>query len=220
MKRWLGLVAAVALGTIIAAPAHAQGTTKKQIEGYIAGGYVLSEGDTGDFTDDGWDISGGVIFRPAPDRPFAFRADVGYNWFDANRTAIDVAQSQGLFVNDGDMSLGTLTVEAMYEFGGNGGVGGYVAVGFGGMRRYGQLTTTVPVSGIWCDPWTGFCYPGYTQGQAVVADDTLTKFEYSVGAGVTFPVGGGTMYVEARYHWMNADDPSTQMLPILLGYRF
>jgi hypothetical protein len=220
MKRWLGIAAVAALGLVLALPAHAQGSTKKQIEGYVAGGYVLTEGDTANYTNDGWDISGGTIYRPSPDKPLALRFDLGYNWFDANSHAINVAQSQGLFVNDGNMSLGTLTAEVMYEFGGNGRVGGYIALGFGGMRRYGNLTTTVPVSGIWCDPWTGFCYPGYGAGQAVVASNTLTKFEYSAGAGVTFPVGNGTLYLEARYHWMDADNPSTQMLPILLGYRF
>jgi len=218
MKRWLGAAAVVALTLVVAMPAHAQ--TKKQVEGYIAGGYVLSEGGTGDFTNDGWDISGGAIFRPAPERPFALRFDLGYNWFDANNKVINLAQSQGLRVDDGNMSLGTLTAEVMYEFGGHGGVGGYVAAGIGGMRRYGNLTTTVPVSGIWCDPWTGFCYPGYVAGQAVVADTTTTKFSYSAAAGVTFPVGHGTLYLEARYHWMQIDNPTTEMLPILVGYRF
>ncbi|HEX4823825.1 MAG TPA: hypothetical protein VFV19_05905 [Candidatus Polarisedimenticolaceae bacterium] len=218
MNRWLGVAALGAIALGVATQAEAQ--SKKEVEGYIAGGYVLSEGGTGDFTNDGWNISGGAIFRPAPELPLALRFDLGFNWFDANRHAIDVAQSNGLLVNDGNMSLGTLTAELMYEFGGHGGVGGYVAAGFGGMRRYGNLTTTVPLSGIWCDPWTGFCYPGYGAGQAIVADDTVTKFTYSAGAGVTFPVGHGTLYVEARYHWMEASHPSTQMLPILVGYRF
>ena len=52
------------------------------------------------------------------------------------------------------------------------------------------------------------------------ADDSLTKFFYSVAGGVTFPVGNGEMYVEARYNWMEASAPSTRSLPILVGYRF
>lgn len=213
------LVLSVAAAVTVPTGAQAQ-STKKQVQGYVAGGYVISEGDTAEFVDDGWNVSGGAIYRPAAGSNFALRFDLGYSWFDANSRTIALAQAAGLIVNDGDMSLGTLSAEAMYEFGGGGRIGGYIAAGIGGMRRYGQLTTTVPIGGIWCDPWTYYCYPGYVPGQAVVADDSLTKFFYSVAGGVTFPVGNGEMYVEARYNWMEAENPSTQTLPILLGYRF
>jgi hypothetical protein len=219
MKRVLGFTALAVFALAVAMPAQAQ-STKKQVQGYIAGGYVLSEGDTGDYFDDGWDISGGAIFRPAPDKPIAIRVDLGYNWFDANNTLINLAQAQGLAVNGGDMSLGTLTAEAMWEFGGNGSVGGYIAVGIGGYHRYAQLTTTVTVPTYVCDPWWGWCYPGYGVGTVQQGSDSLTKFGYSVAGGVTFPVGNGEMYLEARYHWMDVSNPSTQMLPILIGYRF
>jgi hypothetical protein len=220
MKRWFGITALALLACAVALPANAQGNTKKQVQGYIAGGYVLSEGDTGNAFDDGWDISGGVLLRPSPDKPIALRFDLGYNWFDANNALINKAQTAGLDVDDGYMSVGTLTAEALWEFGGNGGVGGFIGVGLGGYHRYANLSTTVIQAGYICDPYWYWCYPGAVQGQAIVGSNSLTKFGYSVAGGVTFPVGNGEMYVEARYHWMDASDPSTQMLPILLGYRF
>jgi hypothetical protein len=220
MRRWFGIATLALLAVVVTMPANAQGSTKKQVQGYVAGGYVLSEGDTGNYFNDGWQISGGAILRPAPDKPLALRFDLGYNWFGANNQLVNSAQAAGFRVDDGDMSLGTLTAELLWEFGGNGGVGGFVGVGFGGMHRYAQLTTTVTQAGYICDPWWGWCYPGYVTGDAVAGSDSLTKLEYSVTAGVTFPVGNGDMYVEARYHWMDTSYPSTQMLPILLGYRF
>jgi len=218
MKRWFGVSALVMLAIIVAMPAQAQGNTKKQVQGYIAGGYTLAEGGFGDYFNDGWQLSGGAILRPAPDKPIALRFDLGYNWFGANNNLINLAQGAGLRVNDGNASLGTLTAEAMYEFGGNGGVGGFVGLGLGGIHRYANVTTTVN-SGIWCSPWyPWYCYPA--SSNAIVQSESLTKMDYSLSAGVTFPVGNGEMYVEARYHWMLNAQPSTQMLPILLGYRF
>jgi hypothetical protein len=56
-------------------------------------------------------------------------------------------------------------------------------------------------------------------GQAVAQSDSLTKWGWSAAAGITFGVGPGQLYLEARYHWMEAS-PTTQYFPILLGYRF
>jgi hypothetical protein len=217
MRRAFGFTALAVFALAVAIPAQAQ-STKKPIQGYIAGGYTLLEGGASDYFNDGWDISGGAIFRPAPDKPIAIRVDLGYNWFDANNNLINAAQATGLRVNDGNASLGTLTGELMYEFGGSGTVGGYIAVGLGGIHRYANLTTTVANGYYYCDPWWGYCY--YGTGQAVVKSNSLTKMDYTVGAGVTFNVASGQLYLEARYHWMYGTDPSTQMCPILIGYRF
>lgn len=220
MRRWLGsaILAFVALASVN--PAHAQGAAKP-VQWYVATGYALSQGDTGVLFDDGWNFAGGAIYRPAPDKHFALRFDLGYSFFSASHALIREAQASDLRVDDGHGSYTTLTAEILYEFGHTGhGVGGYVGVGFGGAHRYGNLTTTVVSGGYWCDPWTGWCYPGYFPGDAVVADTSLTKFDYSVAAGVTFTVGHGDLYLEGRYHWMGSADRSTEVCPIVIGYRF
>jgi hypothetical protein len=197
------------IALVAAGPAQAQ--DKKEVQGYFAAGYVSPEGDVSKLVNGGMDLSGGVILRPAPEKHFGVRFDLGYNVFGATTFAIDTAQQAGLRVDGGGASLGTLTVEGLYEFGGHGRVNGYIGVGIGGMRRYGRLTTTVLTNGWWCDPWTGICYPGYTSGDAIVKDDSLTKMEYSAAAGITIAAGSGAFYLETRYHWMYGADKSTQM---------
>lgn len=210
----------VVLGVLVVAaamPVHAQ--DKKEIQGYVAGGYVMPEGRAGDYLDDGWNISGGAIFRPRPDKPLGIRVDLGYSTMDANANAIAAATAQGLRVDDGYMSMGNLTAEILWEFGNPDKVGGYIGAGGGGYHRYTALTTTVLTSGTICDPWWGYCYPAVVTGQAVAQSDSLTKWGWSAAAGATFAVGNGQLYLEARYHWMEAS-PTTQYFPILIGYRF
>jgi len=216
MKCGIGFIAAATVLLALAAPAMAQ--DKKEVQGYVAGGYSMPEGIAGDFTNGGWNISGGTILRPNPHAPFGIRFDLGYSYMGANSNAINAGQSNGLRVDDGYMSLWNLTAEGLYEFGGDH-VGGWVGVGFGGYRRYLELTNTVIVPGYICDPWWGWCYPAAVPGDVVAANDTLTKFGYSASAGVNFAVGHGQVYVEARYHWMDSEK-TTQYFPILIGYRF
>ena len=169
-------------------------------------------------TNGGWNISGGTIYRPNPRAPFGIRVDFGYSYMEANHNALNLAQSSGLRVDDGYMSLWNLTAEGLYEFGGEH-VGGWIGVGFGGYRRYLELTNTVVVPGYVCDPWWGWCYPAAVPGDVIQANDTLTKFGYSATAGVNFALGHGQMYVEGRYHWMDSEK-MTEYFPILVGYRF
>ena len=216
MKRTSWLVVLGVLAVAAAMPAAAQ--DKKEVQGYVAGGYVLPEGTADDYLDGGWNISGGVIFRPRPDKPFGVRLDLGYSSMDANQNAINLGNAADYFVDGGYMSMGNLTAEFMYEFGGQGKVGGYVAVGGGGYRRYAALTANVTQLGYNCDPYWGCYYASYTGDQTIVSD-SLIKWGWSVAAGATFAVGNGQLYLEARYHWMMTS-PTTQILPILIGYRF
>src|SRR5262249_46040066 len=98
--------------------------------------------------------------------------------------------------------------------------GGYIGLGAGMYTRYWQLTRTVITGGIWCDPWTGWCYPSTFPGQLIADSDRLTKIGYSAVAALTFPTSsGGQLYLQASYHYMNTD-PSPTCVPILLGCRW
>ena len=209
--RWF--VAAGVLAVAVAIPAQAQ--DKKEVQGYIAGGYVLPEGTSSDYLNGGWNISGGVIFRPMPAKPFGVRLDLGYSDMGANTKTINLANGAGLDADSGYMTMGNLTAEFMWEFGNPDKFGGYLAVGGGGYRRYGALTASATIAV--CDPYWYWCYPA--NGQVVTNSDSLLKWGWSVAAGMTFAVGNGDLYLEARYHWMMSS-PSTQYLPILIGYRF
>ena len=86
----------------------------------VAGGYVQPFGNADDDLDAGWNISGGVIFRPMPAKPFGVRLDLGYSSMDANKNAINLGNAADYLVD-----------------------GGYLAVGGGGYRRYAALTANV-----------------------------------------------------------------------------
>ena len=121
-------------------------------------------------------------------------------------------------MDDGYANMWTLTADVFWKFGKPHGVGGYIGVGAGGYRRYAALTNYVTQLGYICDPWWGCYYAPYT-GTQTVAHDTLTKFGFNSSIGMTFPVGTGEMYVEARYHYMDTPE-ATEFIPVLIGYRF
>ena len=127
--------------------------------------------------------------------------------------------TDNLRIDDGNGSVWSLTADALWEFGGNGKIGGFVGVGIGGYKRRVELTSEVLVSGIYCDPWWGWCYPATAVGDEVTDSDTVTKFGYNAAIGITFPVGEGDLYLEARYHRMDTHT-ATEFLPIMIGYRF
>ncbi len=216
MKSASGFVLLGVLAVAAAMPAQAQ--DKKEVQGYVAGGYVTPFGNADDYLDAGWNISGGAIFRPMPDKPFGVRLDLGYSSMDANNNAINLGNAANYLVDGGYMSMGNLTAEFMWEFGNPDKFGGYLAVGGGGYRRYAALTANVLQTGVICDPYWG-CYNAVVTGTQTLASDSLIKWGWSVAGGATFAVGNGQMYVEARYHWMMSS-PSTQYFPILIGYRF
>jgi hypothetical protein len=218
MKRsnWLAIVGV--LVCLAAIPAKAE--TGDPIQGFIAGGYAQPIGAADDALDGGWNFSGGIIWYPAPDRPFGLRADLGYDRWYASDTAIrNFAGTGSALVDGGYASMWTLTVDAMWRFGQPHHFGGYVGLGVGGYRRYAALTNEVLVPGYICDPYWGYCYNAVTTGHQIIADDTLTKFGANAAVGLNFPVGSGEMYLEARYHYIDTTK-STEFLPIVLGYRF
>jgi hypothetical protein len=219
MKRASFLVVVLVLAVAAAIPVLAD--DDGPIQGYIAGGYTEPLGHLGDYVGGGWNISGGAIFSPSPTKPVAIRFDLGFNTWNATTSAIQsIPGNTGQAIVDGGYAnIWTLTGDVLYKFGKPDHVGGYIGLGIGGYRRYAALTNEVLVPGYICDPWWGYCYTAATTGTQTIAHDTLTKFGYNAALGVTFPVGSGEMYLEARYHYM-INDPATEFVPILLGYRF
>jgi hypothetical protein len=219
MKR---IVPAFTLVLLVASTGVFAQANSKPITGHIAGGYAEPLGSAGDFVDAGWNISGGVTMHPNPQKPFGIRFDLGYSWFDANKQTLDSANNSGatVRVDDGYASMGNLSIDGLYEFGGKGHIGGYFGAGISSYTRYWALTREALVSGIYCDPWTGWCYPYTTTGDAIADNDRLTKIGWNAVLAVTFPLQSGSeIYIEAAYHRMNTD-PATEYLPIVLGIRW
>ena len=218
MKR---LTCSVVLILAFCATATLAQSSDEPITGYIAGGYSGTNGTTSNYLQDGWNISGGVILHPAGDKPFAVRADIGYNYWQATDELLSLSsQTENVRIDDGRGSMFTITGDILWQFGRKGHAGGYVGVGIGGYRRYVALTEEVLIPGYVCDPWWGVCYPAAAVGDVIVSDDKLTKLGYNGAVGVTFPTkSGGAFFLEGQYHYMTSEK-GTEYIPILLGYRW
>jgi hypothetical protein len=219
MKRASCLAVVLTLAVAFGVPAMAD--DGGPIQGYIAGGYSQVLGDAGDYFGGGWNLSGGAIWNPSPTKPIGVRFDLGFNTWDATTSAIQSipGNTGNALIDGGYANMWSLTGDALWRFGKPDHIGGYIGLGIGGYRRYAALTNDVLVPGYICDPFWGYCYTAAVTGTNTVAHDTLTKFGYNASLGMTFPVGSGEMYIEARYHYI----PNTQIdayVPVLIGYRF
>jgi hypothetical protein len=213
-------VLALTLVLLVASTAAVAQVQSKPVVGHFAGGYAMPQGGASELVDNGWNISGGATFRLS--NAFGLRLDLGYSWFDATRQALDSANSGAVVrVDDGWASMGNLSFDGLYEFGGKGHIGGYFGAGLSIYSRYWALTREAIISGIWCDPWTGWCYPYTTVGDAISDNDRLTKLGYNAVLGITFPLRSGKqLYLEGAFHSMNTDPKRTEYLPILFGFRW
>ncbi len=129
------------------------------------------------------------------------------------------SQSPDVRIDDGSGSVWGLNVNGVYDIRLSERAHGYVTAGIGEYRRKVKLTQTVLVSGIFCDPWWGFCYPSIAPGDVVVSDQSTTRFAWNVGFGVEFPVSyAGSWFIEARYHRIETSRP-TEFIPLQIGFR-
>jgi hypothetical protein len=214
MKKTLWILAVVVLAAMPSA--FAQGN--KPVNGYIATGWSGITGDASNILNDGWNISGGAIMHPNPQRPFGIRMDFAYNWWDVNNQTIQQASAFSR-IDDGWAQTFSFAVDPLWEVGGKGKVGAYFGAGMDAITRYAAVTQTVYGSGIYCDPWYGWCYPASGTYQAISQDDRLTKLGWNAVLGITFQMsGGGKLYLEGSYTAMIGT--KMEYIPVLIGYRW
>jgi hypothetical protein len=194
----------------------------KPVVGHFSFGWVEPQGTASDVVDPGWNFGGGATVFKDPAKPFGIRGDFEYNWFYATQETINDANTGFVgHVDDGFASMTTITIDGIFDLRKAHGIGGYFGAGLGMYSRYWQLTSTVITSGIYCDPWTGWCYPTTFPGNLIHEDDRLTKIGWNAVAAITFPMPSGSqMYLEVTYHEMDSSPKKTTYLPILLGWRW
>src|ERR1700722_7832669 len=101
MRRYIYSLGAVMLlaGTV---PAMAQvyyGGPGLPLHWYVDGGYSATTGQTNNYLDNGWNIGGGVQWRPSPG-PLSLRVDGSFSRFDAtNQLLGDAAQANQTYIN-------------------------------------------------------------------------------------------------------------------------
>jgi opacity protein-like surface antigen len=224
MKTYIGVLGA-ALLTQVSAQALAQTyqsfPPERPVQWHIEAGYSVTSGRTADFLKNGWTIGTGLTWRPVAGSPFAIRGDLNYSRFNATNELLNLgAIANQTQIDDGTGDVVGLDVDGVYEVPFGPHVRGYVLAGVGVDYRRIELTQRVLVGGYVCDPWWGFCEPGYFPGDVLVDRQETTRFAWNGGVGLEFPLyGGQSWFIEARYIRMETRQP-TEFIPIRVGLRF
>ena len=105
-------------------------------------------------------------------------------------------------------------------------MGDALPVGFtlsGGTGLYevrGQLTEPGLFVGPICDPWFWWCVPGVVPGDIITDEDSTTKLGFNAAVGISIErPSGSQVYVEVQYHRIETKEP-TELLPVVVGYRW
>jgi len=217
--------ASLALGTLVAAAtpaAYAQyygsnSTYENPVQWYVDGGLNVPAGSASNLLSTGWNFGFGVIFRQ-PSAPFGLRLDFNYSNNNASAHGLyQAANATGMQINGGWADVWSLTGGGEYRVNFNPTTYGYLLAGIG--AYYTQVQLTEVGYGYVCNPWWGYCYVG--TGNAVVASNASTRFGWNAGAGVGFKLPSGvTLFVEARYTWIDTSNQRIEYIPVLFGVRF
>ena len=212
-KKTLGL----ALAALVLAPAAMAQPKKdwKSWYGDVSVAYSSPEGAAGDAVDSGWNLSGGAIYRPT-DWPVGLWTELGYNNFDIKGSILDQ-----LGVNNGDVDIWSLTGGAIWSTQSSKPVNFYLEAGIGWYLI--DVTVTNPGVGFVppiCGWW--WCLPGgAVPVDVIVGSESTIRFGYDAGIGITFAVGDGSqIYLEAKYHWAQTTNETTEYVPIAIGFRW
>ena len=208
----------IAAALLVLAPtlALAQPDKGSDWTGYIAGGWGIAQGDSADAIDDGWTLSGGAVFRPDP-WPIGISFGLEYSEYDLDREIVEFFEGSG-----GDVEIWALTAGGMWSTRTDGAVDFYVNAGAGMYRVKARIYDTALVNyPPYCPPWSWWCYPGGIGPGTVVKDsDSTTKAGVYAAVGVTFETASlNQFYIEARWQQIQ-NKQETEMVPIVIGFRW
>jgi hypothetical protein len=193
----------------------------RPLQWHVDAGYSITTDQTAKYLDNGWTIGAGFTWHPDPGQPFALRTDLHYSRFNATNQLLNQGASvTGTEIDDGSGHMVGLDLDGVLDIPFSPTVRGYIMAGVGVDYRRIDLTQTVAYGTYVCDPWWGFCGPGYVAGDVLVAREETTRFAWNGGVGLDFALGGGqSWFIEARYNRMETQQPTT-MIPIRVGFRF
>ena len=199
MPRFLGRLVVGAGALLIAATAHAQGTSNAAARPWKVGGALggtIPLGDFSDGVDVGWHL-GGLFEYKQPSLPVTWRGEITYH---RNGLKDDYFSSQlpGVGSLDGNFSMVNFIANALYPFGEAASTTRPFIIGGLGLYR---LKATAEFN-------------------SIDISDSQTKFGINVGGGVTFNLSGFETFVEARFHSVFTEDSNTNFIPISFGFKF
>ena len=223
MKRYIySLGAVMLLGSCV--PAMAQGYFGRgdnyPLHWYVDGGFTATTGQTSNYLDNGWNIGGGLQWRPQPG-PFSLRLDLSYNRNNAtNQLLSEGSVADQTRIDDGWSDIFTFDLDGVFDIPIVPGVKAYLMAGGGGAYRRISLTQTARFAGYYCDDWGGWCEQGFYPGDVLVDRTKTTRFAWNAGVGLDFALyNNQSWFIEARYTQMETPVP-TSFVPIRVGYRF
>ncbi len=181
-------------------------------------GYSPLTGDIKPYLKDGYSLGFGGTFNPNRQKnALSLRWDVTYDWWDVNQGQISADGASR--ADDGNADLWTYTVGVQFDSHNSGKVRFHGGVGLGGYRLHGELTQEALLTGIYCDPWWGWCYPYTTVGDVVTQSKTTTRLGYYADLGIDFELTNSDFFIEARYNYADYGH-AFESYPIVLGWRW
>ena len=224
MKRYVySIGATLLLGCCV--PALAQGSwtgsgpDSVPANWYFAGGYTVATGQAANFVNNGWNIGGGVQWRPHPG-PISLRWNYEYSRNIATHQLLNEgAVANQTEVDHGWSDLFSTDLDAVFDIPLSSTVRAYVLGGGGGAIRRLSLTQKYGTNGSNCSDWAGFCATDVYPGDVVVQTKTTGRWEWNAGAGLNVSLGGGgqAFFVEARY--IEVETPvRTGFVPVRVGF--
>jgi opacity protein-like surface antigen len=195
----LGRFVVGASALLIAATAHAQGTSGSSERPFKLGGSLgatIPLGDFGDDADLGFHLGGLVEYKPQA-VPVNLRGEITYH---RNGLKDDFFTGQNpAFGNvDGNNSIIAFVGNAVIPFGDAASTARPYAIGGLGIYR--------------------LKFSGEFDGLDI--SESATKFGINVGGGFSFNLSGFETFVEARFHSVFTEASNTNFLPISFGFKF
>lgn len=210
-----------ALGALLgaAAPsAYAQySSNDSPIQWHVDGGLNIPTGSNSSLVNTGYNFGFGATFRQ-PGAPFGLRLDMNFSSNNVSTHGIYVASgATNTNINSGWIDGWSITADGEYRYHFNGQAYAYGIAGIGGYYTSVQLAEVG--YGYICNPWWNFCYVG--TGNVVTVSNSSTKFGWNAGLGVGFHLqGGASLFVEARYTWVDTSALKFEYIPLVFGVRF
>jgi opacity protein-like surface antigen len=181
---------------------------------FFGGGPTVPLKDTGERLGTGFNILAGGGIKMSPN--FSLDLTYSYNQADYDGPVPPDPTFQPL---EGTAKLHGFTLNPTVHLNPGGPVGGYITGGYGVYNRRFQITTETIQGGWYCDPWWGWCVPGYYPVDVLLRDFSTWKGGFNVGGGVTFG-SSAKFFADVRYHYIFTPNIRTEILPFSFGIRF
>ena len=167
----------------------------------LGGGPNVPTGSAEDIYKAGFNVTVPLGWQPM-NSPFGLRLDLGYSRFNG-RSAGD----NGLSAQPDDPNIWSATMNAtldLFRFGDNR-RGALYLVGGGGVFRFTDFNNFDSSDN---DP------------ESSLKGDPVTKAGLTGGAGLAFPIGGTSLFVESRYTNAYTDGDNVKWVPVVIGFKW